>query len=332
MSLILDALRKSEEQRRLGQPPSLADEAFLPYPRARVRSSQSAIRYAILLLPLLCLGGVGVWWAKREKAITEQSTSLTLAAAPASSANAKQVENATLPAPTARGAVNTNASSDEGLTQKQNASRIQNQNDQFVPPIPAPIKQAQTATLSEPKPLVLNELTPPQGTQEQAMRNNAVTPNATSSVLEKNVLEKPPINQNKNDPAAAMPTMSSPSSTPDSDRVATVDATPATNSPSSKTDVSQMMTADAKPLTDHRANIIPYIYELPLQVRQSLPAFKVTMRVYDPDPSKRFAIINDLRVAEGVNLDNGMKLIEIGPEDITLEHVGQRFRWSSNGY
>jgi len=66
MSLILEALRKSEAERRRGLAPDVAME-LPPAPAARPRALSAWLLPALLVSALLVLAG---WWAKREPANT----------------------------------------------------------------------------------------------------------------------------------------------------------------------------------------------------------------------------------------------------------------------
>lgn len=60
MSLILEALKKSEAERRLGQAPELLSPA--PYARRRTRRSGALMGFGLGVLAMLALGAGGWWW------------------------------------------------------------------------------------------------------------------------------------------------------------------------------------------------------------------------------------------------------------------------------
>lgn len=70
---------------------------------------------------------------------------------------------------------------------------------------------------------------------------------------------------------------------------------------------------------------VPMMFELPLAIRQGLPALKVTMQVYHKDPAQRFAIIDGKRVNENGVVGNELNLIEIQRDAMMLEFRGTRF-------
>ena len=64
--------------------------------------------------------------------------------------------------------------------------------------------------------------------------------------------------------------------------------------------------------------------ELPTEQRQQLPTLKLSMHVYSPEPSKRFAIIDGQRVNEGSVL--GTAVVEqIRQDGVVLSVQGQSY-------
>lgn len=56
-----------------------------------------------------------------------------------------------------------------------------------------------------------------------------------------------------------------------------------------------------------------------------LPAIAMSLHVYDASPTRRFAIINGRRAAEGETLQDGLRLEEISAEGAVLSWRGSRF-------
>lgn len=83
--------------------------------------------------------------------------------------------------------------------------------------------------------------------------------------------------------------------------------------------------APATPAPSKDAHETPWIYELPLDIRQSLPPLKVTMQVFHQDPLQRFAIIDGKRVSQGAALDSQLTLIEIQRDGMVFDVRGKRF-------
>jgi general secretion pathway protein B len=95
MSLILDALRKSEQQRRLGETPGLVSESAWAARRWQSPAT-SRRRSAWLLLPLLAVAGAGGWALWKGRAPTEVAT--PVADTPGSAAAPSTANAATAPA------------------------------------------------------------------------------------------------------------------------------------------------------------------------------------------------------------------------------------------
>lgn len=67
-------------------------------------------------------------------------------------------------------------------------------------------------------------------------------------------------------------------------------------------------------------------FELPVEVRQSLPDLSVNIRVYDALPENRFVIIGRERLQEGDSLsESSVKLVEIRRGSLILEYQGYVF-------
>ena len=68
-----------------------------------------------------------------------------------------------------------------------------------------------------------------------------------------------------------------------------------------------------------------YQWELPLTVRQSLPALNLLVHVYSNVPEDRFVLINGTRFREGDELSPGVRLAEIRPEGALIDFRDYRF-------
>ena len=84
-------------------------------------------------------------------------------------------------------------------------------------------------------------------------------------------------------------------------------------------------TTPAAAVVEAPIDAVPYIFELPLETRQLLPALKVTMHVYNADTSKRFAIIDGKRVNEGGIVGNELDIVEIQRDALLLKFRQTRF-------
>jgi general secretion pathway protein B len=64
---------------------------------------------------------------------------------------------------------------------------------------------------------------------------------------------------------------------------------------------------------------------LPEALQAGLPAFRVTAHVYDPQPPRRFIVINSLRYGEGERTREGFEVLEILPDGVLLGYQGHSF-------
>lgn len=64
--------------------------------------------------------------------------------------------------------------------------------------------------------------------------------------------------------------------------------------------------------------------QMPSTYRQQFPALSVDVHVYDPDPGRRFLLINGHRYNEGGTLADGPRIVEIVPGGMILDYRGER--------
>ncbi len=67
------------------------------------------------------------------------------------------------------------------------------------------------------------------------------------------------------------------------------------------------------------------IYEIPRDIRSSLPVLKITLQVYDDEPENRFAVVNGGRLVEGNELEPGLVLVEIRKRGLVFSYRDYRF-------
>jgi len=69
----------------------------------------------------------------------------------------------------------------------------------------------------------------------------------------------------------------------------------------------------------------PHKLRLPREVEERLPAFLMTVHIYDKEPAKRFVLINARRLREGDQTRQGIAVEEILPSGVVLSYEGHRF-------
>jgi len=76
---------------------------------------------------------------------------------------------------------------------------------------------------------------------------------------------------------------------------------------------------------------LPMYYELPFNVRKDLPTLAISMHVYSAAPDQRFVMIDGERKAEGETFKE-LTLREIRSDGMVLEFRGQRFFYPRSGH
>lgn len=296
MSLILEALRKSEQQRRAGEPPTLISESVWASRRVRLGGRRESRARRALLLPLLALALAAGWWfggrgapappvdtAPRAPARTQPAAAAPapLAATPTSgpvASAAGPTAAASRPLPT--GATATAARAAESTPVAEAA--------------PEPF--ANSPELLTPKPPTSEvPYVPPEAALPQPLADDGAAPATPAAPTAIAPLDTRPPGSAA---AALAPALASPE---------TIAASTAVPAPASA------------------AGPVPMVYELPLPTRQALPPIKLTMHVYAADPAQRFVIVDGKRVNPGGPIDNDLNLIDILPDGVVLEFRGQRF-------
>lgn len=72
-------------------------------------------------------------------------------------------------------------------------------------------------------------------------------------------------------------------------------------------------------------DVPPQALTLPREVAARLPAFLMTVHVYDVEPPERFVLINALKTREGEVSREGIRVEEILPDGAVLSYEGHRF-------
>ncbi|MEW8625196.1 MAG: general secretion pathway protein GspB [Candidatus Thiodiazotropha sp.] len=67
------------------------------------------------------------------------------------------------------------------------------------------------------------------------------------------------------------------------------------------------------------------LHKMPAGFVSNLPAMNIDIHSYDPRPLKRYVLVNMEKYREGDYLAEGPLLIEILPEGVVMEHMGERF-------
>ena len=83
---------------------------------------------------------------------------------------------------------------------------------------------------------------------------------------------------------------------------------------------------DLTPEPGYSAGIAPLsIYEIPRDIRNSLPEIRITLQVFAGEPENRFAVVNGQRLLEGNELVSGLVLVEVRKRGLVFSYRDYRF-------
>ena len=297
MSLILEALKKSERQRRLGEAPSLGS------PVMGVRRRRSLLpALAGLIVVALAIG----WWLRREPA-PETPTAPTAAATPV-----VQPPAATPPAaPAATPADTALAANNRPRAESTAASRLPR--SKVPPDANAGIAPDLREKLKSGELVVVNPA--------------LLKPGEAATIKESEAVSAETVAPTDRETAAPAPTRPAPS-------VETAESAPppapASTAKGAPPAVAPPPTAALPPAGVDTGDGPALIWALPYAQRRSIPELKLSMHVYAVEPANRFVIINGNRQVEGDEFE-GLKLIAIRNDGVVLEREGVRFVYPRGG-
>jgi hypothetical protein len=334
MSLILEALKKSEAKRRLGEAPDLAT----PFASPRRRSSA----LPLLVVAILGAGALGWWLLRTPAPATKPAAAAATASAkppatsakrgPATAARPAASTPATAPvkpmpptvaAPTGQQA--TLAQTAPGKSAAPPSAATTDKATAKWPPPTAPAQHAQAddnklhGTLAGKKlpPNMKRVDKPEAGVAGQAEAPAATKPTAVATTANTANSAKAPLAKAPKTPdmlGLTPPDEAKPQSAPEAAALASAAPKPA-----------------APPAPAVVKNDVPFYYELPFNVRKALPPLRLNMHVYAATAAQRFVILNDLRLAEGDKTADEVTLREVRPDGAVLEFQGQRFFYPRDG-
>lgn len=291
MSLILEALKKSEAERRAGEVPVLLGERTWVPKRQRPVWPVFVLFVAVVGVAAL-VANRSILWPERFPVAAEPEPSnrrtnpdgavaLLPERDPGAPSTARKPVEITETAPPAHPPTDGPAAEPVAHTPDPAASTM------MPPPVsvPAPVLAPATAFVSDP-PATFQ--TPP---------GPIDAPPTDVAALEAPVASTP---------AGSTPPVETPITTPE---IAARDPA-ATHAPAAPPPAEPTLLLFA---------------ELPYATRQAMPAMKISMQVYHQDPSRRFIIVNGARLQEGGVIGTELKLSDIRPDGIVLEFRGERF-------
>lgn len=288
MSYILDALRKSEKQRRLGQSPDLGSA---PPPSAARRKSPSGrlIVFGASAVIVAALGAGWFWWSGNDAATDVTPTPVVDHVPEPEPERSAPVED-----PPARAAP---VEADEADSAEDRGRRavVDRRSPTRTPPAasvsrPAPARPGEVET---PRPVV------PEGERERLVESIEEAERLVARELAERGAE---------DDGAAVAADTEAPPAPESEAVASTEP-------------------PEEPVTSWEPERVDYLeaWELPLDVRREMPELSLSIHVFSTDPRQRFVLINGERRLEGDALGSGARLAEVSRHGAVIEFQDYRF-------
>ena len=293
MSLILEALKKSEQQRRLGEAPTLGS------PVVSTRRRRSAL--PVLAALIVIAAGAG-WWLTRKPAEPP-------AAAPPPITADKSESGKPSSAPASKpgqslGANQERVKAEAAKRKAEQTKRIEALGN-AKPNAPLGLPNVATGVApparkpGDPMPhTVPAQKVPPQSPPPAA---NPAKTDATVATKRGTV---------------AAPTADAKTTPPTAETASTPPPVPV---------------AKAPPAAASETAALPTIWELPFSTRKDIPALDLSMHVYSSDPKERFVVIKGERHVEGDEIGSDLTLREIRQDGLVLDYKGQKFFFPRNG-
>lgn len=317
MSLILDALKKAERERNLRQAPTLSSTVGVAVRRPRSRVQPIAIALALTVL----VAGAAFAYFTRDRWLGAAPDAPVASVEPAPSTD-PALAGASATAPTAVAPASTAASmSPDAMPAPPLA---------VAPPPLTPPAVAQTAS---------ERLAAEKVLAEGAQGPGAAVPFGQAPLMvdpieaERRAAEKALADgyarAGQNNIDSQMPPPSAVAAA-DPNATATLSANAAVNPPGDPVNPPSAPTPPAVAVSSpaaaaESAPSAPWVWSLPLAVRQTLPKLALSMHFYSNDPSLRFVIVNDARYGEGGEIAGGVRVRSIERDGAVLEYQGNVF-------
>jgi general secretion pathway protein B len=313
MSLILEALKKSEAKRRLGEAPDLGTPFSAPRRRGNL--------VPVLFLAVVAAGAMG-WWYLRKPTAAPASTPSNVVTVPANGTPpvaAKPLVQAPAPAPAA--------------AHPERPRAIP------APTPPAPVQNGPPEVVSVGELAARGALQTPSHRHAEFNRSPGASMAGRRLPPDMRRVERPAPVVAQTQAAAtpetpAAPPAPAPPAVSNSTQLAkaaktpdvSAAAAPVTAPPAAAASTPTMQaTGVGEVKSDPPKSDVPFYYELPFSIRKALPPLRLSMHVYAGDPAQRFVVLNDSRLAEGDKTADDVTLREVRKDGAVLEFQGQRF-------
>ena len=309
MSLILDALKKSEAERQLGRAPGLMS------PMVRVSRRRSLSPWWGVLGLALAAGGFAAWWVATQRETPtpvppEVVEEAPRAAAPAAARPAS--EAARVPSPAATPAATSARPQGPALTAVPEPAQP-TESDALLPRDPQfdSVERESVPVPAEPAPV-------PSATTSRARAAESApspAPPTAAATL------PPPVTGPSSTPT--LPPAPATASSPET--AATEAASTAQPSHSDEASSLPIEAAASPPPAEPPLEQLPLVSELMPDVRNTLPPLKLSMHVFNAVPASRFVLIDGKRYVEGERVAGSLRVEAIRRDGAVLDFDGKRF-------
>ena len=320
MSLILEALKKSETRRRLGEAPDIGTP-FTVKPRRRSP-------WPLIVILIAAAAGVGWWYVHAPPQPKDANTIVALTSPPAPPSTGKNPANASQaatpgtkagPAPAARDPASVQAQLRTDATIAGPTTKPPGRAEGGMAATTAPVG---TQELRTPRPV--NQHLPltaaPAPALATAGSNAPVAPGSAAQQPASRAPLPPVLAASAPATALAEPANHAGAAVPVPVPQPNVAPAPPVGAPPKP----------AEPVA--AATAVPQYYELAYGVRKDIPQFNLSMHVFAADPAARFIVVDGERKAEGDTVKEGLVLREVRIDGVVLEYRGQRFFYPRPGH
>ena len=320
MSLILEALKKSESRRRLGEAPDLGTPFTVP------RRRRNPLPWIALLVVAASAFG---WWYLRAPPVVDGNTisaSVPRPAPPAANSPLATPQRSQPATPTM--SPRAPAASLPATSAGQNSPALQHAPNAANRMQPGSVLDGNPSQPSAPGTATMRAANrnsmpavPPQTTAPQATTSPPVASTPPAAVAKSTIPAPVPAVG----PAANPPPVPAPSVVASGPGVQKADPNAAANNPVNAAPAAPASAVPAGPP-------MPLYYELPYNTRKDIPPIVLSMHVFSADAATRFVVVDGERKTQGDSLKEGLKLDEIRPDGMVLEFRGQRFFYPRSGH
>jgi general secretion pathway protein B len=312
MSFILNALRKSEQERQSLQPEAVTDRIMMDH--LEPKRNRSVFFYVVLVIGNILIITAIAWFVHNRLKSSTDIPQMTAKTLPISVGEVKSQTNVTQ---TQHEAVST-------------PTPVINQVQQdVVTKSSSEVNQVQQPVVVSPESLVnqiqQEKVAKPDQVAEQ-IQSDQVLPNTqsnTSSIAEWVESQVPKV-----DPSTVKPVIKKMAENEGVKPSGKLNSLPTVESSSS---VMPVLKEDVKgepilPDVVLAKNDIPFLSELPYEVRRSIPKITINVFVYSENAEESFVMIDMVKVRTGQSIQEGMVLKEIRPNSLVISYQGRIFQ------